>query len=334
MSLPVSSCWRGFDQPAMCMRKSFLIIAFLTIVLSANHLRAQNELVFSPSWTAQAQFAGFYVADAMGFYKEAGLNVVIKHRSTSKSSISSLKSGESQFAIFQLAAAMEMINAGDSVVNVLQHFQQSTVVVVSHQPLKSFEGLNGKRVGRFRTGLSLLPMAIGRKKQLNIDWIPFISPRDLYITGAIEATLATSYNELYQLKMSGQRLNKDQLLYLRDIGYNIPEDGLYVTNTFFRKNKAQVEKFVQASRKGWEWAVAHPRETVDIVMLYVRQNVVPSDVSTQSQMLEECLKLLADSKTGKRTYRLNPQTLELANSILCEGGVLSHPVSYQQITRP
>lgn len=321
-------------QKAMCMQKNHLIIAFLMTVFAINSVCAQDELVLTPSWTAQAQFAGFYVADAMGFYKEAGLNVVIKHPSASNPGINRLKKGESQFVVFHLPSALEAISKGDSLVNVLQYFQQSALMVISRHPLKGFESLDGKRVGGYRTGLSLLPMAVGQKYKLNIEWIPFIEPNNLYISGAIDATLSMSYNEFYQFKMSGQRLSKDQLLYMRDIGYNLPEDGLYVTRAFYRKNKTQVEKFVQASRRGWEWAAAHPKETVDIVMLYVRQNGVSSDTAAQQWMLEECLRLLVNPKTGKRTYRLEPQILDQANRILCEGGILSHPVSYSQITTP
>ena len=43
---------------------------------------AQNDtIVFIPQWTAQAQFAGYYVAEAKGFYREAGVKVRIEHPS-------------------------------------------------------------------------------------------------------------------------------------------------------------------------------------------------------------------------------------------------------------
>ena len=48
---------------------------------------AQEKLVFTPQWTAQAQFVGYYVAMSKGFYREAGLDVTIKHPSVSKPSI-------------------------------------------------------------------------------------------------------------------------------------------------------------------------------------------------------------------------------------------------------
>ena len=54
-------------------------------------IKAQQEIVLSPQWTAQAQFAGYYVADAMGFYKKAGLKVSIKHTSVSNACIIHVK---------------------------------------------------------------------------------------------------------------------------------------------------------------------------------------------------------------------------------------------------
>lgn len=46
-------------------------------MVGVHHLQAQEKFIFTPQWTAQAQFAGYYVAQEKGFYKEAGLNVEI-----------------------------------------------------------------------------------------------------------------------------------------------------------------------------------------------------------------------------------------------------------------
>lgn len=317
------------------MRRVFLMITVLMFFPFRMTVCAQKkELVYTPIWTAQAQFAGFYVAEAMGYFKEAGLNVVIKHPTASRTNVNRLESGESQFVSLQLTSALEMMNEGSQLVNVLQYFQQSGLMIISHQPLKGFNSLDGKRVGHFRAGASMLPIAIGRKAKLDIEWVPFISNANIYISGAIDATLAMSYNEYFQLRAAGQRLKKEQLLYLRDIGYNVPEDGLYVTKDFFMKHREEVVKFAEATRKGWEWAAQHPEETLDLVMLYMRQNNVPFNIYAQRWMLEECLRLLTDPKTGKRTYRLDPQMFDLTNRILCEGSVLKHPISYKQITQP
>ena len=47
--------------------KAKLIVVFLLLSTVFDSF-AQTKFVFTPQWTAQAQFAGFYVADAKGFY--------------------------------------------------------------------------------------------------------------------------------------------------------------------------------------------------------------------------------------------------------------------------
>ena len=142
-----------------------------------------------------------------------------------------------------------------------------------------------------------------------------------------------SYNEFFQLKLAGQRIKDDQVLYMRDIGYNVPEDGVYVTLDFYQKHHAEVVKFAEATRKGWEWAVENPEEALDIVMLTMRQNGIAGNMISQEWMLKEILKQLADKDTGKRTYRLEPASLELANRILLESGLIEKEITYKQITQ-
>ena len=313
--------------------KRFIYTALLSMIASCS-ISAQTQLVFTPTWTAQAQFAGFYVADAMGFYKDEGLNVIIKHPSVSRSGINRLKSGESQYVSLHLLSAIEMIENGDELVNVMQYFQQSALMIISHEPMYGLRSLDRKRVGCFRIGLSNLPKAVARSQKVNIEWIPFLSHTNLYVSGAIDATLAMSYNEYYQLIMAGQRLKKEQLLYMRDIGCNIPEDGLYVTKQYYQQHRAEVDKFVRASKRGWEYALKHPKETLDIVMLYMRQSGISANEAAQRWMLKECLRLLVSPNTGKRTYKLESDGLDLVNRILLQGGEIKKPITYKQITEP
>ena len=50
------------------MRRIYLMATVLMFSLFRMSVCAQEKLVYTPTWTAQAQFAGFYVADAMGFF--------------------------------------------------------------------------------------------------------------------------------------------------------------------------------------------------------------------------------------------------------------------------
>jgi NitT/TauT family transport system substrate-binding protein len=315
------------------LMKAKLIVLFILLGL-ATHSQAQTRLVFTPQWTAQAQFAGFYVADAKGFYKEAGLNVSIEHPSSSNPNINRLKMGQCQFITLHLVSAMKFIDEGIQLVNISQHFQQNTQMIVSHKPLKGIESLRGMKIGHWKSGFSELAFSMNNRYNLNIQWVPFISHINLYISNAIDATMAMSYNEYFQLKIAGQKIQKDQTLYFRDIGYNVPEDGVYTTASFYKTHKQEVEKFAEATRKGWEWAYQNPEETLDIVMMYCQANNVATNRVVQEWMLQECLKVLSNKNTGKRTYTLDPKGLDLANQLMTEGGVIKKNIPYQQITQP
>ena len=61
--------------------KKYLIMLCLSVI-SFIQGNAQ-QITFTPQWTPQSQFAGYYAALENGYYAEAGLDVSIKHPTTS-----------------------------------------------------------------------------------------------------------------------------------------------------------------------------------------------------------------------------------------------------------
>ena len=59
------------------MRKTTLALSLLLAGL-AGTAAAADKVTVQLKWLPQAQFAGYYVAQAKGFYKEADLDVTIK----------------------------------------------------------------------------------------------------------------------------------------------------------------------------------------------------------------------------------------------------------------
>ena len=93
----------------------------MAILARVQQASAQDEtIVFTPQWTAQAQFTGYYVAEAKGFYREAGVKVRIEHPSVTQPAISRLLNNECQAITQQLCQAMEVVDGGTPLVNILQ----------------------------------------------------------------------------------------------------------------------------------------------------------------------------------------------------------------------
>lgn len=312
-------------------KKQLLLVLLLLTSLVAN---AQQEIVFTPQWTAQAQFAGFYVAEAKGYYRKAGLNVRIEHPSASNPCINRLKEGKSQIITLHLVSAMKFIDEGMQLINVMQTIQNNTQMIVSHTPIKDIQDLRGKKVGRWKAGFSELAFIMDKQFNIGIEWVPFISNVNLYISKAIDATMAQSYNEFFQLKLAGQQFNDNQLIYLANIGLNVPEDGVYVTADYYNKHKKEIEKFVLASKRGWEWAVQHPQETLEIVLNTCKKDNINTNRPAQRWMLDIITNQLVNKRTGTRTYVLETQGLDLANRLMFDNGFIKKKITYQMITKP
>lgn len=307
------------------MKRILLSLLALLVLGSAGFAQKRTKIVFSPQWTAQAQFAGYYVADSLGFYSEEGLDVTIKHPTKTTSSLSRLADGECNIITMHLMSALRAREEGIDIVNVLQTSQQNALMVVSNTPLYGNpENLRGKTLGTWKVGFDELLRIMDKALNLNIQWVPFAGGVNLFISGAVDAQLVMNYNEFFQLTMAGQRIDEDNLFYMSDItGYNIPEDGLYVTSCYYRTHKASVEKFVKASKKGWQWCLDHPEEALDIVMERVKRHNVGTNKVAQKWMLKTVLHMQEIKETGERPFTLSEETYWHTVKLMTDYGLLT-----------
>jgi len=302
----------------------------LFFLLVSWNVQGQGKFIFTPQWTAQAQFAGYYVAQEKGFYKEAGLSVEIVHPSPTQPAMKRIRNNESQATTLPLCQAMEIVDGGIELVNILQTSMNNAMVIVSRRGVDPLTQ-KGARVGIWSAGFGQLAIWLSIKDHLDYKWTPFATNVNLFVAGAIDATLAMSYNEYYQLLQTGLPVNEKCVYRFCDHGYNVQEDGVYMTREYYEKHRAEAKKFAQASRKGWEWAASHPEETLDIVMKYVQENHIATNRILQQLMLEEVLRLQLDRESGKREFRLRPDMVKRASDLMLEYKMLKHAVSYEQL---
>jgi len=316
------------------MRTRIQVMMLLSLIawLMPQTATAQDEtIVFTPQWTAQAQFAGYYVAETKGFYREAGVKVRIEHPSATQPAMTRLRNNACQATTLQLCQAMEIIDEGIPLVNILQTSMNNAMVIVSARgmdPLKQ----KGARVGIWSVGFGQLAICMSIKDHLNYQWVRFAQNVNLFVSGALDATLAMSYNEYYQLVQAGVRMTDKSVYRFCDHGYNVQEDGVYMTRDYYEKHKEQAHRFARASRKGWEWAAQHPDETLDIVMQYVEKNFIATNRVMQRLMLKEILRLQVDRESKKREFRLRPDMVRQASRLMVENKMLTREVTYKELS--
>ena len=307
------------------------LLSLLCLLCISSFSGYAQKITFSPQWSAQSQFAGYYAALEKGFYDEVGLDVSIVHPSNSYSSINMLKDGTTDFITCELIQAMMASDKGIRLVNLLQTTQHTTLVLISHEKnISKMSDLAGRRIGTWKVGFSEIPYIIDKEHKLGVEWVKFINPLNIYISRAIDATLGKSYNEGILFSMSG--ITPGSILRFSEMGYDYPEDGLYVSEAFFKKNPDVCRKFAEASRKGWEWVRNTRKEAVEIVMKYVKEANVSTNIYVQKWMLEEVLEMQEDEKGEAPSYQLNANAFYWLNDVLLKHGYISKPVEYERLT--
>lgn len=313
------------------MNKGISRALAVCVMLSFCWLAQAQKFIFTPQWTAQAQFAGYYVAYEKGFYRDAGLDVEIVHPSLTRSALSRVRANESQATTLQLCQALEIIDSGVPLVNILQTSMNNALVIVSRKdedPILQ----KGMRVGTWSVGFDQIAICLSLREGLNYEWVPFSTGLTLFLTGAIDATLAMTYNELQELMQAGVEITDRNIYRFCDHDYNIQEDGVYMTRPYFEAHQEEARKFAEASRLGWEWAAEHPEETLDIVMDYVDRNHVATNRVMQKRMLEEILRLQVDRESGQREFRLRPDMVEKAGTMMQENQMILHKISFEELS--
>ncbi len=297
---------------------------------------AQEVIRFMPQWTPQTQFAGYYVAMEKGFYAEEGVQVIMDHfgGSSTGTAIEKIAHGKTDIITSQLVSAMIAREHGLRLVNVLQTSQVNGLMCVCRRPVDHPQALDSAKLGRWKVGFGEVCDIFCLKNGLHVDWIPFIQGINLFVAGAVDGVLCYSYNEYFQVVLATGGIPKENIVRFRDYGLDYPEDGLYVTERYYKRHKDAVDKFVKASKRGWDYAREHPDEALAISMRVIQDYNVVTNITLQKMMLEEILALQVNPETGRADYApVRRPVFEDMNASLREAGHLTTDIKYEDLIR-
>lgn len=312
-------------------RLTAVIIAFFC----AFGLNAQ-KLTFVPQWTAQSQFAGYYVALDKGFYADEGLDVEIRHfgANSTENAMDELFNGSAQIVGQQLIQAIIARADGRKICNVMQLTQESGLCCVSHSTLRDPAEMDSLKVGRWKVGYADFCDMLETYMGIKVNWIPFINGINLFIYNAVDATLCYSFSELISLELAIGDIPDDHIIRFSNFGYECPEDGLYVTEDYYNSNRETVDKFVRASKRGWDYARENRAEALEITKRFIQANNITTNLEHQRRMLDEYLALQVNEVTGKADYApVRPEVFEDIVGALVNTGYIVNKVEYKDIVR-
>jgi len=262
-------------------------------------------------WVPQAQFAGYYAAQDLGFYKRAGLNVTIKNGGPNIIPEQVVASGQAQFGIDWLPSLLSARDQGTKLVNVAQVFARSgmTQLTWKSSGINTIAKMRGKKVANWLGGnqyelfaaLVKNGMDPAHNKGVTIVQQPF--DMNLFLNHQVDSASAMTYNELAQV-LETKNPKTGKLYTLKDLnvikmqnaGTGMLEDGIFSTADWLKSaaNRATAVKFIGASLAGWIWCRDHVAQCVNFTLK--AGPTLPK--GHQTWMMNEINKLIWPNKAG------------------------------------
>jgi NitT/TauT family transport system substrate-binding protein len=237
---------------------------------------AQDKLTLQLKWVTQAQFAGYIVAKAKGFYTEENLDVTILPGGPNVAPEQVIAGGGADIIVDWMGGAAAARDKGVPLVNIAQPFKRGGLMLVCPKEynITSVADFKGKTIGVWFYGNEYPFFAWMNKEGLNtaeggdmtvLQQSFDISPMQQKQAQCIHVM---TYNEYGQALDAGYGPDNLTIFNYSELGNDLLEDGLYVMEPTLA-DPAKVDaytRFVKASMKGWQYALENPDEAAQIVV--------------------------------------------------------------------
>ncbi len=290
---------------------------------------AADKVTVQLKWVPQAQFAGYYMAAAKGYYKAEGLDVVIKPGGPDISPVQVIAGNQADVVVNWMPDALAAREAGVPLVNIAQIYNRSGLMLTCKKAsgVTTPKDLKGKTLGVWFGGneypfLNWMSK-LGYKTDTDIKVLKQGFNVDPLLQNQAACISTMIYNEYWQVVDAGVKEKDLVTFFYEDQGVASLEDGLYVMEAKLKDPAfvARMGKFLKATLKGWNDAVKDPEGAAKAVV--AADTSGSSSVKVQKRQMENVAKLITTAGTPKIGY-LEPAAYERTVKVLMAGG--SEPV--------
>lgn len=264
-------------------------IVILFVLLSAPAPVYAETVTLQLKWTHQFQFAGYYAAVDQGFYQAEGLDVILKEGRPSMNLVHEVVNGNATFGVDNNSLLVERAN-GAPIQVIAAVFQHSPQVLIARKDsgIVSPHDLIGKRVMLVpEQSTDILAMLINEgidPQQVHLQ--PHTWNINDLIEGKVDAMTGYATTEPFLLAAQNVQVN-----ILNPINYGIDYYGdcLFTTENLIQTQPELVERFVRASEKGWEYAMAHQAEIIALIIQKYNPALTPAKLHYEANELNKII---------------------------------------------
>jgi putative riboflavin transport system substrate-binding protein len=244
-----------------------LIAGILPLAGCGGSSAGGNSLTIGLTYIPNIQFAPFYVAQSLGYYKAAGLDVTLRHHGANEDEFGALISGRENLIFAGGDETLQARSQGQDIVYVAEVFTKYPVglIVPSDSPIQKVSDLKGHTVGipgKFGATwiglLALLSSAGLKQDDVNIQTVGFTQVQAL-VTKKVDAVMGYLNNEPIQLQKQGMAVRTIDVASAQPLISN----GLAGLRSTLNAHPDQVKAFIAATLKAVDYSIAHPQEAVE-----------------------------------------------------------------------
>lgn len=289
----------------------------LALAMPARAAESLEPVVLQLKWRHAFQFAGYYAALERGYYREAGLDVHLHELTGDLSPIDIMLAGDAQYAVTGAEIAVERAT-GKPVVALAAIYQHSpyAFLVRADSGMTRIEDFVGKRL-MMSTGLQAaeLEAAIRRAGLTQDDFLRLPTNYDFRSLIRNEVDVYDAYATDQSQSMEEAGVPGRYILPTR-YGIDFYGDVLATSESEIAQHPERVAAFRAASIRGWEYAMDHTSEIIDLILArYNTQNLSRShleyEANTSREMIHAVLLTIG---------HMDPQRWQHILDIFIEGG--------------
>lgn len=219
-------------------------LALLLMLLCPLHASANDKVRLQLRWPHHYFFAGYYAAKEKGYYQAAGLDVEILPNKSGEDPVQKVLDGNAEFGV----GTSDLL---------LRREQGAPVVVLAVIFQQACRDLTGRKVIP-GSGNTLMPDS--QRKKMNSLTESFHA-EDL-AAGTVDG-VCTYESDGHSAR--NKLPSKIQGPSAGSVGADFYGDNLFTTDNLIKHKPEVVRAFRAASLKGWEYAMMHPEEMVQLV---------------------------------------------------------------------
>ncbi|MDQ7042699.1 MAG: EAL domain-containing protein [Sulfurimonas sp.] len=222
-------------------------------------------------WKYQFQFAGFIAAKELGYYEDVGLDVTLLEYDKSVK-IEDVANGKIDYLLSNSLLLYKNKELCDLTL-LATYFQKSPLVFITQPDITDVRQLKAKKIimnkhEQENSSLSILLEHYG----IDANNTNFIEPTyslDDFIHKRVDAMAIYISDQIFTLDKKGVPYN---IIDPADYGYMTSANNLFTSYEKLENSPKEIEDFLSATKKGWEYALTHINELAQIIHIKYRKD--------------------------------------------------------------